>query len=643
MTVFADKLGRLTETIELGAAQGAGDLAQAIASGRGRVAVAIGSGGSMVTAEYFAHCRSTLRSGVTVVMTPMQFVLSIDDWHEADVWLFSAGAKNPDIAAAFRSATASACRSIRFVTVRPDGATAVAAAAHQRSKVFVLPVADPKDGFLATHSMLAMVTGLLFACDRLADRAHAIELEREFLERSRAELAGGRQAVADFRKGDTLILLHDPHLAAVSVLIETSLWETGIAPVQRTDFRNFAHGRHVWAARHPQTMFVLALTTCDSAEVWTPIREAIPAQVRRGEIGFGYGGRLDNAVGIVAGLAVLLHLGETTGIDPGRPGRGPFAEAIYDNPGLEVLAVQLSPAVRHKAAARFFHDPCEDSSVSLCVVGRERTRALGEASFRGVALDYDGTVVPNTPREARLGPPNKDVMDELVRLVDDGIRVGFATGRGGSAAERLREVLPERVHSQILMGYYNGAHVRTLDVDIRHDAPPVDLRVAEVAEWITTAGLLRAGIQLKVGNVQVTADHIDVIDVEGFADALSRCPAVAAGTVRVLSSQHSFDVVPVGTTKLKVVDALVRSGESSEGLVLGIGDSGSPLGNDFELLSGAFGISVDSVCGSHLGAWTVFGSRLRGPDALARILRAARTNMRGMSIDTASLCLDDCA
>ncbi|MGL1488999.1 hypothetical protein ACSTJG_24465, partial [Vibrio parahaemolyticus] len=85
----------------------------------------------------------TLGSGATFVMTPMQFILSMEEWAGADIWLFSAGANNPDVAAAFECAVSSRSASIRLVTVSASGATAIAATLHPRSEVYVLPVADP--------------------------------------------------------------------------------------------------------------------------------------------------------------------------------------------------------------------------------------------------------------------------------------------------------------------------------------------------------------------------------------------------------------------------------------------------------------------------------------------------------------------
>lgn len=507
MTVFLEKMRRLPETIDLVSMRGCGDIAAALSKGKGRLAIAVGSGGSVVVAEFFARCRATLQLGPTIVMTPMQFVLSMEDWSGCDIWLFSAGANNPDIAATFRVARASNSSSIQLLTVNGIGETALAAAQSPGVEVFVLPVADPKDGFLATHSMVSMVTALLIASDLKAEQPQRKTLIEEFQARASKVLAEKQGANFDFRSGDALFVLHDPQLISVAALIETSLWETGIAPVQRTDFRNFAHGRHVWAAKYPDGMYVLALTTSETGEVWQPIAAALPSSVRTRSVEFDHGGRLANAVGILWGLSFVQFLGETTAIDPGRPGRGAFAEAIYDNAALDTLSRDLTSSVRHKAAARMHFDPIKERSTSLCVVGRERLSSLAGASFVGLVLDYDGTVVPNTPREARLGPPSPEIMNELVRLLDCGVQVGFATGRGGSAGDKLRDALPPRVHADVVMGYYNGACIRTLDVDVKKDPPQPNPRIAAAEAYevddidevpcprglpATTAGIVKA-------------------------------------------------------------------------------------------------------------------------------------------------------
>ncbi len=643
MTIFAEKLLRLVETISLVANRQGTDVSQALRSSRGRTAVAVGSGGSIVAAEYFARCRSTLGLGVTMVMTPMELVLSMEDWSGCEIWLFSAGADNPDIAAAFRTAKRSRASSIHLMTVRESGATALMAAAHARSQVYVLPVADPKDGFLATHSMTAMVTALLLASDSLCERPSGAALVNAFVEASEGALMNGldgpARTVAAFVPGDTLLVVHDPQVRTIAVLIETSLWETGIAPVQRTDFRNFAHGRHVWAAKHPSTMFALALTSNESLRIWRPIESALPANVRRGFHDLDNAGRLRNAIGVIEGLELVRALGEKVGIDPGRPGRGTFAEVIYDDASLEEVSQEFTPAVRQKLAAHLMHDPLDAGyGLSVCAIGRGRLEDLGVARFRGLVLDYDGTVVET---EARLEPPDPRIVDELVRLVDGGILLGFATGRGGSAGDMLRKVLPERMHPAVTMGYYNGGHIRTLDVNIDEDQPAQDPAILEVADWIEQKGLLVETRLRKRGRVQLMLNHKDLADPDRFADNVALCPAVRDERVRVLSSHHSFDVVSRGATKLSVLRALSAKTGDPDALVLGIGDSGSPIGNDNELLSGAHGISVDSVCGSLSGCWSFFGAELTGPGALLRILEAVEPSPQGAAIDTSRLWLDE--
>src|SRR5207249_1036370 len=78
---------------------------------------------------------------------------------------------------------------------------------------------------------------------------------------------------------------------------------------------------------------------------------------------------------------------------------------------------------------------------------------LRKATFRGLVLDYDGTVVTAA---GRFHPPEKPVLAELERLLDEGMRIAIATGRGGSAGENLRDTLPSRFQTQILVGYYNS-------------------------------------------------------------------------------------------------------------------------------------------------------------------------------------------
>lgn len=639
MTVYGDKLRRLSETVELQAEQEVDRLARALRDSCGRLVFAVGSGGSAIAAEFLARCRTTLGHGHTIVQTPMELVQAVGDLDGCEVWLLSAGADNPDVAAALQAALRMRPAAIRLVTVKEEGATAVRAAADPRCDVIVLPVADPKDGFLATHSLTATVAALALACvaptgpvDFGARRAelrdglkHALRLEE-----------GASGALRGFAPGDTLVILHDPQIRAVAVLIETSAWETGLCPVQRTDFRNFAHGRHVWLAKRPGSTYLMALTTAESRPVWSALDALVPPAVRRTAIDLDAGGRRAVALGVFRGLALVGELGDAVGIDPGRPGVGEFARPIYEDAALTRLSDDLTPAVRHKREAVFSRDPPPGGGAALAKVGLDRLRALGETVFGGIVLDYDGTVVETGDR---FSPPARAILDELVRLIGGGLRVGIATGRGGSAGEMLRSQIPSHAQAGLLMGYYNGAFIRPLDVDIAANPPDQNGDVVEAADWLDEHVLLAEGRRPKVGRLQLEVNRADVVDAAGFAAAARRCPPVAAGRMRVVQSQHSFDFVSRDASKLAVVRAIAAAAGGRDVPVLRIGDSGAEEGNDHELLSGPYGISVGTVCGS-MKTWSVFGRAVRGPAALLKILAALKVGPDGARLQIGALSLE---
>lgn len=630
MTIFAQKLSTLVETVRLGADGPLGELAALLERSAGREVVAVGSGGSVITAEYLARCRATLGHGATVVATPMEYVLARDDRPDHDAWLFSAGASNPDVAAALEAALGSAARVV-LVTVNGRGETALRAGLSDRCTVVVVPVAEAKDGFLATHSLAAMATSLLAASDISLGQSDGREVVVQ-LANAIEGVPKAAGATASFRPGDTVIVVHDPLCRTVATLIETSLWETAIAPVQRADFRNFAHGRHVWAARHPERMFVVAITTAASRDIWAAIRDALPPSVRSATVDLGHAGRFRTALSIAEGLEIVRMLGDIAGVDPGKPGRGDFAEAIYGDPGLDRLARQLNPAVRHKLAAVALRDDpsCGDGAADAA---RERWQSsLADSRIGGVILDYDGTVVAT---DARLEPPADELLQELIRLADAGVAIGFATGRGGSAGAALRAALPPRLHAAVTIGYYNGGHIRPLNVNIEQDRPKLDPNLTAAADWIEARDLLRDGATLKRGAVQLSISHADLVEPTVFRSVIASCPLVDGGVVKVLSSHHSFDLIAAATSKTAVTERMLAAVGGLQ--VLAIGDSGEPGGNDAELLSRSPSISVDGVCGRLDGCWSLFGAAPSGPAALLRILRALRVESGHARLDTESL------
>lgn len=393
MMIFSEKLTTLSETVRLVANGPIVATEEALRRTAGRPAIAIGSGGSAIMAQFFARCRSTLGHGITLIQTPMDFVVSQDDLSGHDVWIFSASADNPDTDAALSSALSSCASSVTLITVNAHG-TAAIAASEANAQLIVVPVAERKDGFLATHSLIAMVTCVLAAAERISGQSRPQNIVHQLAEEVDRIASSSGAVTLGFRPGDTVFVLHDPQCRTLATLLDTSLWETAIAPVQCSDFRNFAHGRHVWAARHEEKMFILSITSAVSQNIWANIRDALPSSVRSINIDLGHAGRFRTALSIAEGLGLVHAFGKVAGIDPAKPGTGIFATTIYSDTSLADLARKFQPAVKHKLRAVHLHDDPACPSIAATTAHETWVGAVSAARIGGVVLDYSGARLP---------------------------------------------------------------------------------------------------------------------------------------------------------------------------------------------------------------------------------------------------------
>jgi hydroxymethylpyrimidine pyrophosphatase-like HAD family hydrolase len=630
MTVFSEKLDTLVQTVEAVLNMELSALSQALRKGLMSPAIAVGSGGSAVAAAYLARCRLTVGGSPTSVQTPLELVIGSTSLASSQVWLFTANGENPDILAAFYAVVARGASSIQIVTSKPGSLLVAAAAGQPTAQVHIVPVWDPKDGFLSTHSLVGAVTALLLASDQATEFPVGDELPkaygdaaREILNRQQRETT--RELLAPCAGRSTLLVLEDPRLSSIGTLVETSLWECAVCSVQRTDFRNFAHGRHVWLHKRAHDTAIIALTGTETIEVWADIATQVPAICAVSSLDHGNCGRLQNALGIIRGLTIVEALGILSGIDPGKPETGTFARPIYDAPSLSVINARLHPSVRQKQAAVIRRDHPDNRDEDLTTRFLGFVERLSSSAIAGVVLDYDGTLVTHT---GRFQPPRDELITELRRLLGLGLLLGIATGRGKSAGDDLRPLIPQEHHPDILIGYYNGAYLQPLSVDIKKQKPPVSPRIADVAKWIKDKPGLLLKQEFKNSGPQLTIDLEVVREPESFAREFMQAFG-GAGDLRIVQSSHTFDICIAGTCKTAVIQALSNRSKSADAKFLCIGDSGGRAGNDHTLLGTPLGISVDEVCDRVGACWSLFGVEIRGPDALLRLLQALNVDEMG--------------
>lgn len=639
---FTSKLDALEDTLALLPSFDCELLADALNLSQGRPAVAVGSGGSQVAASYFARCRASLNLGPTFVQTPMELVFPMESLRGFDVWLFSASADNSDLAAAAQAAKERGCDRILICTRNSDGRVAQWVLKNG-GYLFTVPVSDSKDGFLATHSLFATATALLLASDLVSGSArgsdHLISSVQTHLEQSRLPVVRERLAksFSSLASDTTLVVLADPRLATVSLLVETSIWETALCAVQTTDVRNFAHGRHTWLHKRAEGTFLLSVTGETSDLVWHSAEGQLPKSVNMYHSHYGSCGRLANLVSLIDGLGWIEAMGATLKIDPGKPGIGEFGRALYDDAVLHEAGRKLKSAVRHKQAAAVFSDGPGQTVGELTAALDSKLSAICKAKISGLVLDYDGTVVTTKDRRS---PPDPRIVKELLRLHRDGVTIAFASGRGKSLGVSIRNAFPEEIARTLLIGYYNGSYLKYANVDIVEDRPTRSLIIDEIEEWFRGQDNLISPGAVTFGALQVEVNLTRVERPQFLQTAISSCPAIAEGRAKIVWSAHSFDIIPSSASKLRVVEALEENIETEQA-VISIGDCGSVHGNDYALLNRVFGISVSAVCPDISGTWSIYGEEISGPDALLRILRAmVPSESGGIRLNRAALCLD---
>lgn len=303
-------------------------------------------------------------------------------------------------------------------------------------------------------------------------------------------------------------------------------------------------------------------------------------------------------------------------MDPGKPGIGQFGREIYDDETLYLASTSLTSAVRHKYSAVQKQDTWGTTLPDISIAHSDRMEFLTSASIGAIVFDYDGTVVST---EDRFELPWREIVDQLLRLHKLGVVIAVASGRGGSVGEDLRKIFDPKSQKDILIGYYNGAYLQPLDVDIDVHRPAADPDIDKAIDWMEKSSHLFSQFERPKQGVQIAIQKKDLVSPNQFEAAISEFLPDLENRLRLDRSAHSYDLVVSRASKLNVVDE-VRLRISKNAVVLCLGDSGTILGNDHGLISSSSGISVDAVCCGRDGSWTVFGYEHSGPGALLKVL-----------------------
>jgi fructoselysine-6-P-deglycase FrlB-like protein len=244
----------------------------------------VGSGGSLTVARLIASIHQRLARMIAKPVTPLDLFENNRMALNTAIWFTSAGGRNTDIQAAIRSAISGEPRRLLVTCAKTASPLAIFAGKYNYTDVFEFDLPSQRDGFLATNSLLAF--SVLFVRAYLDIFENAGKLPPDFralmgfessLDRFLGQL---REQCYPLLDRENLVVLYGNGAEAAAYDLVSKFTEAALGPVQISDFRNFAHGRHHWLAKRGKNSAVAALTTLDDRKLAQKTLDLLPQRLR---------------------------------------------------------------------------------------------------------------------------------------------------------------------------------------------------------------------------------------------------------------------------------------------------------------------------------------------------------------------------
>ena len=583
--------------------------------------IAVGSGGSYSTASFAADLHEHKTGQIGRAATPLDIISS--KAKQAATVCFSASGRNRDIGVAFQIAAQAEAGPVGALVL----ATNTPLHSLQRRYTYTDVVESSgsifKDGFLAVASMITSAILLKRAYDTVFGFGETLPPNLEGF----AEKTIGNHSFSDIRETTQevtskqfLSLLFSPSMKSTAIDLESRFVEAALGAIHTADYRNFGHGRHHWIAKRGTNTGIVALVGKRDQVLADRTLNLIPDEVSTWRMDVAGSRDEQSIAGLIIGLYLSEVAGMSAGIDPGKPGVPSFGRKLY---GLGPGALNRKPSNVNKLSAIYRKTTDEvlaDSEKATWEQAYQNAiTTWSTARIKAIAFDYDGTLCDS---RNRYNPISPEIGEAITKVVENGISIGVATGRGPSAGKALRNCLSPEYWSSVVMGYYNGAVMTTL-ADER-DPLIGSCQNEELLVALKTHPVL-LGCHFRANAAQVTIRLPASLGVGEAVSAVNSVLSDHSFSGPVTASSHSVDVQFGEFSKMLVVDRLQTS-VALDGIVMRLGDKGVWPGNDAELLDSPYGLSVDEASRHTRNCWALAPAGVKGIQATLYYLKSLKFN-----------------
>ena len=617
---FKGELEKLSDTIRWAEMQDVASLAKFLFAEDKRVPqVCIGSGGSLSACHYAAMLYRQRNGVLAEAMTPLQLMYAGRDIIRDSKLLFlSASGKNKDILNAIKYGVKYNEAGMMSLTLRKNNPTEEFLEKYPKVQRWCEDIPSEKDGFLATNSLVATFT-LLCRSFNQAPVSNGISQGRTYSTNYEFDLS----AIQNF------LVLYGAAGEPVAWDIESKLTEAALGSALLSDYRNFGHGRHHWFSKKGDNSCIIALITPVERELAYKTIGCLPKDVPVIFIETELETPAASIDMLLKAFRFVNDLGEARGIDPGRPGVPAYGRLLY-NLDYYKLTNRILPKEEtiDVAVRRKLGDAGKENAAlweHYSQVCKRFVQRLNKGKYTTVAFDYDGTLSAKDRESRYTNGLCDDIKDALVKLLDNGVEIRIATGRGKSVGKSLKQSIDQKYWPQIKVGYYNGACLLTLGdekkleafLDNSFDSELKELEnelMRRISKDCINYELSERRQQLSIEG-EMTAEESQIIyDI---------CREIIWDKqltgIRVWRSSHSMDIVVYHeVSKLNVIE--------NPDTTLCIGDYGSVEGNDYEMLTSKYSLSVDKVSKNTDSCWNIAPSGVYGLDATLYYLSRMKAN-----------------
>ncbi len=569
----------------------------------------IGSGGSysMASAFEFMCTKAGLNSKKITPLEVSSYKKNIPD---CAIVLFTAGGRNKDTLNCYKYINTLEASSILTICMTKDAPLKKIQANNVHNFYFEFAMPVKKDGFLAVESLISSIVISTNAFKRFTNNDF-FKLDKPNLSRNSIT-----SEIENVLGKETVIVLCAGLTVPSAVDMESKFGETSLGNIQVVDYRNFAHGRHFWLENRKNTTGIIALISEKEKNIANKTLELIPRDIPTCEITIDK----NNSNGLIESFMLIFEIvniaGKKRNIDPGKPRVADFGKKLYhlsynQATNDDIIKVLKSDVVARAIYRKFGFDLIGNNNIyDLC---KSNYKEICNKMYKGVVFDYDGTL----HLKGDLTEVESEIFDKINYLLEKGIVVGIATGRGKSVRLELQNRISDKYWNDVVIAYYNGGCIGTL---AQNEIPnkkniEVSKEFEKIIDLFLENEITLDGLEEKNPYQLSFFESFNSIETVGIVSNL----LYNIDNIKIVKSSHSIDIIPITSSKNAIFKYYEEHGFQEEDFLC-VGDSGNFGGNDFELLNRQFSLSVDHVSTSKVFCWNFFKLGLRNIEATVDLL-----------------------